>query len=283
MLLQGISYILKGVPDDIPRRLSIPNTWEENRTWKSARDLDQVDAWLIAASTIPGMIIAVLYYFDHNISSKMAQQKDYHLKKPPAYHYDFLLLAFMTILCGLLGLPPANGAIPQSPMHTKSLASLKRQLKKQSIKKEIKVQKSRSTTNLHTLNETEVDSTNSIAMHKAKSAHDFFQLEQKGSQKASSSSSSQKEQPVETAVEVWFSTSTSSPFWFLGQRTKAHKFNSINFGRSVFRGDTHSSRNSEICTLGLFCVHGIDQSAFERILGSNSVVIHRQETSNSFA
>ncbi|KAI7989919.1 putative boron transporter 7 [Camellia lanceoleosa] len=27
----------------------------------------------------------------------------------------------MTVLCGLIGLPPSNGVIPQSLMHTKSL------------------------------------------------------------------------------------------------------------------------------------------------------------------
>ncbi|KAJ1420841.1 Bicarbonate transporter, C-terminal [Sesbania bispinosa] len=32
------------------------------------------------------------------------------------------------ILCGLIGIPPSNGVIPQSPMHTKSLATLKHQL-----------------------------------------------------------------------------------------------------------------------------------------------------------
>ncbi|KAJ6366022.1 hypothetical protein OIU77_002569 [Salix suchowensis] len=38
-----------------------------------------------------------------------------------------LLQAIMVILCGLIGIPPSNGAIPQSPMHTKSLATLKHQ------------------------------------------------------------------------------------------------------------------------------------------------------------
>ena len=33
-----------------------------------------------------------------------------------------------TLLCGLLGLPPSNGVLPQAPMHTKSLATLKRQV-----------------------------------------------------------------------------------------------------------------------------------------------------------
>lgn len=34
-----------------------------------------------------------------------------------------------TLLCGLIGIPPANGVIPQSPMHTKSLATLKHQVR----------------------------------------------------------------------------------------------------------------------------------------------------------
>ena len=33
----------------------------------------------------------------------------------------------MTMMCGLLGLPPVNGVIPQSPMHTKSLARIQDQ------------------------------------------------------------------------------------------------------------------------------------------------------------
>lgn len=32
------------------------------------------------------------------------------------------------MICGLLGIPPSNGVLPQSPMHTKSLAVLKRQV-----------------------------------------------------------------------------------------------------------------------------------------------------------
>ncbi|KAJ6378263.1 hypothetical protein OIU78_028499 [Salix suchowensis] len=34
----------------------------------------------------------------------------------------------MVIPCGLIGIPPSNGVIPQSPMHTKSLATLKHQI-----------------------------------------------------------------------------------------------------------------------------------------------------------
>lgn len=58
----------------------------------------------------------------------MAQPKSYRLSKPPAYHYDLLLLSLITLACGLLGLPPINGVLPQAPMHTAALAKLKQQM-----------------------------------------------------------------------------------------------------------------------------------------------------------
>jgi len=82
----------------------------------------------IIGAFIPATMIAVLYYFDHSVASQLAQQKEFNLRKPPSFHYDLLLLGFLTLLCGLIGIPPSNGVIPQSPMHTKSLATLKHQL-----------------------------------------------------------------------------------------------------------------------------------------------------------
>ncbi|QHO37796.1 Boron transporter [Arachis hypogaea] len=82
----------------------------------------------IIGAFIPATMIAVLYYFDHSVASQLAQQKEFNLRKPPSFHYDLLLLGFMVILCGLIGIPPSNGVIPQSPMHTKSLATLKHQI-----------------------------------------------------------------------------------------------------------------------------------------------------------
>ncbi|KAJ6815237.1 boron transporter 4-like [Iris pallida] len=91
-------------------------------------------------------MVAGLYFFDHSVASQLAQQKEFNLRNPSAYHYDILVLGFMVLICGLLGIPPSNGVLPQSPMHTKSLAVLKRQLilKKmvQSAKESIKQQAS---------------------------------------------------------------------------------------------------------------------------------------------
>lgn len=40
-------------------------------------------------------MIAGLYFFDHSVASQLAQQKEFNLKNPSAYHYDILLLGFM--------------------------------------------------------------------------------------------------------------------------------------------------------------------------------------------
>ncbi|KAM0982444.1 hypothetical protein PS2_015106 [Malus domestica] len=125
------SYIpVNDVPRGIPRRLFSPNPWSPGAysNWTVIKEMMNVPPLYIVGAFIPATMIAVLYYFDHSVASQLAQQKEFNLKKPASYHYDLLLLGFLVMLCGLIGIPPSNGVIPQSPMHTKSLATLKHQL-----------------------------------------------------------------------------------------------------------------------------------------------------------
>lgn len=127
----AVSYIPTGnVPKGIPRRLFSPNPWTPGayENWTVIKEMLNVPIFYIIGAFIPATMIAVLYYFDHSVASQLSQQKEFNLRKPSSYHYDLLLLGFLTLMCGLLGIPPSNGVIPQSPMHTKSLATLKYQL-----------------------------------------------------------------------------------------------------------------------------------------------------------
>ncbi|MFS7971055.1 putative bicarbonate transporter [Helianthus anomalus] len=126
----ALSYSVPSkIPSGVPRRLFSPLLWESESThhWTVIRDMGRVSPAYIMAAIIPALMISGLYFFDHSVASQLAQQNEFNLKNPSAYHYDILLLGFMTLLCGLLGLPPSNGVLPQSPMHTKSLAFLKKQ------------------------------------------------------------------------------------------------------------------------------------------------------------
>lgn len=67
------------------------------------------------------VLLTFLFYFDHNVLSLMCQAKEFPLKKPASFHWDFFLLGITTALAGLIGIPPPNGLIPQAPLHTESL------------------------------------------------------------------------------------------------------------------------------------------------------------------
>lgn len=49
----------------------------------------------IFAAIIPAVMIAGLYFFDHSVAAQMAQQPEFNLKNPSAYHYDLFLLGVM--------------------------------------------------------------------------------------------------------------------------------------------------------------------------------------------
>lgn len=72
-------------------------------------------------SMIPGAIVTVLFYFDHEISSIICTVERYGVKKPGGFAWDVFLLGTTTIMCGILGIPPANGLLPQAPLHSESL------------------------------------------------------------------------------------------------------------------------------------------------------------------
>lgn len=130
ILWTALSYSLPSkIPSGVPRRLFTPLPWEPKslQHWTVAKDLFSVPPAYIFLAIVPAAMVAGLYFFDHSVASQMAQQKEFNLKNPSAYHYDILVLSFSVLICGLLGIPPSNGVLPQSPMHTRSLAVLRRQ------------------------------------------------------------------------------------------------------------------------------------------------------------
>lgn len=76
--------------------------------------------WVFAA-VIPGLVITILFFFDHEVSSIICTLNRYRTKKPGGFAWDIMLLGTTTAVCGILGIPPANGLIPQAPLHSESL------------------------------------------------------------------------------------------------------------------------------------------------------------------
>ncbi|KAH3982437.1 hypothetical protein HBH52_078320 [Parastagonospora nodorum] len=67
------------------------------------------------------VLLTILFWFDHNVSSLIAQGTEFPLRKPAGFHWDIFLLGTTTGVAGLLGIPFPNGLIPQAPFHTTSL------------------------------------------------------------------------------------------------------------------------------------------------------------------
>ncbi|KAF4217054.1 hypothetical protein CNMCM6457_004716 [Aspergillus fumigatiaffinis] len=85
-----------------------------------------VDFWNISVGdiflAIPfAILLTILFYFDHNVSSLIAQGTEFPLRKPAGFHWDIWLLGLTTFVAGILGLPFPNGLIPQAPFHTAAL------------------------------------------------------------------------------------------------------------------------------------------------------------------
>jgi boron transporter len=76
--------------------------------------------WVFVALPF-GFLTMLLFYYDHNVSSLTAQARQFPLKKPAGFHWDFFLLGCTTFVAGILGLPMPNGLVPQAPVHTDSL------------------------------------------------------------------------------------------------------------------------------------------------------------------
>nr|OQO20978.1 hypothetical protein B0A51_09667 [Rachicladosporium sp. CCFEE 5018] len=84
-----------------------------------------VDFWNLPAKWVfvalpMGILLTLLFYYDHNVSSLGAQEKRFPLKKPAGFHWDFFLLGCTCFIAGIIGIPLPNGLVPQAPVHTDS-------------------------------------------------------------------------------------------------------------------------------------------------------------------
>ncbi|KAI8457845.1 HCO3 transporter family-domain-containing protein, partial [Phakopsora pachyrhizi] len=101
------------------------------RSWHPTVDRDWVvDFWNLNAKwvfvALPlGFLLTLLFYFDHNVSSLMAQASQFPVERPAGFHWDFFILGVTTLISGILGLPAPNGLVPQAPVHTESLSVVK--------------------------------------------------------------------------------------------------------------------------------------------------------------
>ncbi|KAK5105720.1 hypothetical protein LTR62_002336 [Meristemomyces frigidus] len=85
--------------------------------------------WVFVALPI-GILLTLLFYYDHNLSSLTAQAKQFPLKKLAGLHWDFFLLGCTCFIGGIVRIPLPNGLVPQALVYTDSLTEYKDTLHK---------------------------------------------------------------------------------------------------------------------------------------------------------
>lgn len=92
-----------------------------------------IDFWNLEAKwvfvSLPmGILLTLLFYYDHNVSSITAQAKQFPLKKPSGFHWDYFLLGCTCFAAGIIGVPLPNGLVPQAPVHTDACTVYKEEM-----------------------------------------------------------------------------------------------------------------------------------------------------------
>lgn len=114
---------MRGVDLDVLPTSTAFMPTNDNRNWLvNFWDLSAGDIFLALPFAV---LLTILFWFDHNVSSLIAQGSEFPLRKPAGFHWDLFLIGLIVGVAGILGLPFPNGLIPQAPFHTESLCVTK--------------------------------------------------------------------------------------------------------------------------------------------------------------
>ncbi len=61
--------------------------------------------YTIFMALIPAVLLAILIFFDQQITAVITNRKDMKLKKSHGYHLDLLIVCICLVVCSVLGLP----------------------------------------------------------------------------------------------------------------------------------------------------------------------------------
>uniref|UniRef100_A0A5K3FN27 HCO3_cotransp domain-containing protein n=2 Tax=Mesocestoides corti TaxID=53468 RepID=A0A5K3FN27_MESCO len=115
------SYLFKKV------ELEPYNVDTESFEWKIVdfRTLNWANVLGAMALSFP---LSLLFFMEQNIASVIVNSPSNKLKKGTSYHWDLFVVGVINTLLSLFGLPWVHGALPQSPMHVRSLADMEERI-----------------------------------------------------------------------------------------------------------------------------------------------------------
>ena len=91
------------------------------RPWLVA--LFDLPAWAIVASIGPALLATILLFLDQNITARLVNSPSHRLRKGPGFHLDLAVVAVITTVGSVFGLPWIVAATVHALNHVKSLAT----------------------------------------------------------------------------------------------------------------------------------------------------------------
>ncbi|MDD9971721.1 MAG: PTS sugar transporter subunit IIA [Myxococcales bacterium] len=85
--------------------------------------LDAIPLQIRLAAAVPALLVSVLVYLDQNITARIVNSPDRHLRKGAGYHLDLVVISCMVAACSLFGLPWLVAATVRSLNHLHSLTT----------------------------------------------------------------------------------------------------------------------------------------------------------------
>lgn len=73
---------------------------------------------------VSGILLAMLFFIDQNVSSMLVNKIENKLRKGPGYYLDLVVVSVIIIVQSILGLPWTHAALPHSPLHARQLADV---------------------------------------------------------------------------------------------------------------------------------------------------------------
>eukprot|EP00658_Telonema_sp_P-2_P072219 TRINITY_DN61392_c0_g1_i1.p1 TRINITY_DN61392_c0_g1~~TRINITY_DN61392_c0_g1_i1.p1 ORF type:complete len:450 (+),score=98.78 TRINITY_DN61392_c0_g1_i1:111-1460(+) len=105
--------------------LDVPSSFgptDTHRDWL-IKFWNLTDMAAVGQSILYGLLLALLFFVEQNITSVMLAKPENKLQKGPAFHWDMFCVGLMVVLCGLFGLPVAHASLPHSLYHVRALAN----------------------------------------------------------------------------------------------------------------------------------------------------------------
>lgn len=120
--MTGLAFVMR--PIALPH-LHVPLEFATTTGRPWLVDPFEAPVWFWFASIPIAVLSSVLLYLDQNITVRLVNSPQHRLKKGAGYSLDMLVIAVLTALCAMFGLPWIIAATVRSLNHVRSLADIR--------------------------------------------------------------------------------------------------------------------------------------------------------------